>query len=1087
MHDLFHFYTLILLIFACSCQTVSVQSDDNDSTKKDQSTFRPPTEFDLFIREAFVNEGDLLVGNPCDPNPCMPSETCKITPQNTYLCEAEGCLAIRCAQNEICIESPTGPSCRNLRCQQDTDCLENEFCNDSQLCQGQSCVPQSMKCVGNQVWQCKNNGAQEEIWTTCDEQRSVCMENQGQAYCTCSDDWDCPNFMVCENGQCLGAPRAPICQLPPVPFEQSLPKPEIVWGGTIQNPVAANSPYSKSVQVVMTPVVSPLTDDNQDGQIDENDDPKILFLSFCNQDATNNGILRAIHGGGPKKGQDFFAIFNNQRWLEGEPMPQVDNCVPANINSTATIAVANLDDPEIKIQTAPEIITMHEDEGILIYDHLGNLLLEALVGQLGDLGKNPSASVANVDQKGMAEIIVGSTVIALDRDQAGSIKVMGVFYGNLAKGINSQGPISCVANLLDDSQLEIIAGSSVYRMPTAPMNATSQADCQQNGGAIVPANADETAWCAKELLVVWDGKRVSGASAQREGFCAVADVLGVNQDLQPNPSNPLDGLPELVVISAGKLQIFNGQTGQLKVNRLIAADDFGGAPNIDDFDGDGFPEIGSAFASAYVMMELQEPTTHCPEWKKLTDQQDSSTNPVLAPVRNPGPAQCNADADCMAGEGVCKQGKCICLHNSWKRKTEDDSSKVTGSTLFDFNGDGATEVIYNDECWFRIYDGATGKVLLKEASESRTRIENPLVADVDNDGNAEIVFSTSTESGYCSERNNANPNGGKWKDQYNAGIEVWGDPTDQWVSARRIWNQHAYHITNITETAQVPAVERDGWVSQNGRFYNSYRSQPRNFGVAPDLTISQLSYRHISSCLADSNLVASLSYLLINQGDLRVGAGINLSYEGQWTENGPWQALLDAQGMAIFSQTQQILNAGQSLRIDLSYDALSDPQSNQQLPIAVRVKADQVEGNAIGAQRECIEDNNERTETLQGIDQQLSDLEVKINQVTPGDCYFLSLQVEVKNTGEPLMAGTEVALYVGIPGDAPVRVDQRMVNALQSGETQVIDWGVGDLPYSYAQGMSIFVSVDPQNLVLECDEEDNLFVWESEVQCMIRD
>jgi hypothetical protein len=619
------------------------------------------------------------------------------------------------------------------------------------------------------------------------------------------------------------------------------------------------------------------------------------------------------------------------------------------------------------------------------------------------------------------------------------------------------------------------------------MNATTQSDCQQNGGAIAPTNEQETAWCNKALVVVWDGRRVNGNAANREGFCAIADVLGIDQDLQPSPSNPLDGLPELVLISAGKLQIFNGQTGEMKKTKLIATDDIGGAPNIDDFDGDGFPEIGSAFASGYVMMELQEPTMHCPEWKKLTDTQDSTTNPMLAPTRNPGPAQCNADTDCMAGEGVCKQGKCICLHNSWKQKTEDDSSKVTGSTLFDFNGDGATEVIYNDECWFRIYDGSTGKVLLKEASESRTRIENPLVADVDNDGNAEIVFSTSTESEFCSERNNPNPNGGKWKDTYNAGIEVWGDPTDQWVSARRIWNQHAYHITNITETAQVPLTEREGWLSQNGRFYNSYRSQPRTFGVAPDLTISQLSYRHISSCLADSTLVASISYLLVNQGDLRVGAGIQLTYEGQWTENGPWQVLLDPQGQPITTQTAQILNAGQSLRIDLSYDALTDPQSNQQLPIAIRVKADQVEGSAIGAQRECIEDNNEATATLQGVDQQLSDLEVTINQVTPGDCYFISLQVAVKNTGVPLAQETQVALYVGIPGDSPVRVDQRAVQALQTGASQIIDWGVGDLPYAYVDGISIFVSVDPQNQVLECDEMDNLFVWQDEVQCVIRD
>ena len=64
------------------------------------------------------------------------------------------------------------------------------------------------------------------------------------------------------------------------------------------------------------------------------------------------------------------------------------------------------------------------------------------------------------------------------------------------------------------------------------------------------------------------------------------------------------------------------------------------------------------------------------------------------------------------------------------------------------------------------------EMFFKEPSESRTRIEYPVVADVD-DGN-EIVFSTSTESGFCSQRN--------WRmdpmvnvgTTPQPGIEVWG-------------------------------------------------------------------------------------------------------------------------------------------------------------------------------------------------------------------------------------------------------------------------------------------------------------------------
>ena len=56
----------------------------------------------------------------------------------------------------------------------------------------------------------------------------------------------------------------------------------------------------------------------------------------------------------------------------------------------------------------------------------------------------------------------------------------------------------------------------------------------------------------------------------------------------------------------------------------------------------------------------------------------------------------------------------------WHTSTEDDSSSGTGSSVFDFNGDGRAEVIYNDQTHFRIYDGSTGDVLFARANSSRT-------------------------------------------------------------------------------------------------------------------------------------------------------------------------------------------------------------------------------------------------------------------------------------------------------------------------------------------------------------------------------
>ena len=34
---------------------------------------------------------------------------------------------------------------------------------------------------------------------------------------------------------------------------------------------------------------------------------------------------------------------------------------------------------------------------------------------------------------------------------------------------------------------------------------------------------------------------------------------------------------------------------------------------------------------------------------------------------------------------------------------------------------------------------------------------------------------------------------------------VYGDANDQWVRTRKLWNQHAYHITTVTSTLGIPA------------------------------------------------------------------------------------------------------------------------------------------------------------------------------------------------------------------------------------------------------------------------------------------
>ena len=49
------------------------------------------------------------------------------------------------------------------------------------------------------------------------------------------------------------------------------------------------------------------------------------------------------------------------------------------------------------------------------------------------------------------------------------------------------------------------------------------------------------------------------------------------------------------------------------------------------------------------------------------------------------------------------------------------------------------------------------------------------------------------------------------------GVLIWGDRLGRWVGARRIWNQHAYHVTNVDENGHIPLHEQNSWELLIGR------------------------------------------------------------------------------------------------------------------------------------------------------------------------------------------------------------------------------------------------------------------------------
>ncbi|MBO4349716.1 MAG: VCBS repeat-containing protein [Proteobacteria bacterium] len=207
----------------------------------------------------------------------------------------------------------------------------------------------------------------------------------------------------------------------------------------------------------------------------------------------------------------------------------------------------------------------------------------------------------------------------------------------------------------------------------------------------------------------WDQiATLSGASP----FSAFADFGTPGATANDFDYTKLDGIPEIVTGGSGKVSIYtlipkaDGKTfdaQQIMLVNLLSAIDtssatsaLGGPVTIGDYDNDGLPEIGIASSGYYGVYDPR-----CTGYKA---------------------------------------GECADKNVLWERWSQDASSGVTGSTVFDFDGDGQVEAVYADECFTRVYDGKTGRVLFSSRHSSGTGHEAPVVADIDGDGSSEILM-----------------------------------------------------------------------------------------------------------------------------------------------------------------------------------------------------------------------------------------------------------------------------------------------------------------------------------------------------------